>query len=246
MSSTPIAALFVDARGPYAGIANVEVWTRDGGSLFLFGGDHRADARTYDGDRPVVAHPPCERWCRLAGLVEARWGHARGDDGGAFDAALRAVRRCGGVLEHPAWSDAWPAFGLPRPRRSGGWVRGACGGWSCYVEQGRYGHPAKKGTFLYAFGALLPALDWSDPEPDARSTVWVSYCGNHTRDGRKRPRVSKREASRTPPAFRDLLISMARSATPAQREANELANVARWPDDCSAITTIARSHEAAE
>lgn len=43
------------------------------------------------------------------------------------------------------------------------------------------------------------------------------------------------------------LISMARSATPAQREANELANLARWPDDRSAITTIAqRSHEAAE
>ena len=198
MSAT-VAALYVDERGPYVGLEDVDTW-----------GISR-DARRYAGPHPVVAHPPCARWCRLAGLVEARWGHKRGEDDGCFVAALAAVRRCGGVLEHPAYSAAWAAHDLPRPPTGGGWVRGICGGWSCYVEQGRYGHPAKKATWLYAFGADLPALAWGS-SPDGASKALVSRCGNHTRADERRPRIGKREASRTPPPFRDLLLSIARSA----------------------------------
>lgn len=143
---TTVAALFVQRNGVYFGLPDVEPW------------DEQRDARGYDGPHPVVAHPPCSRWCRFAGLVEARWGHKRGEDGGCFEAALRAVRRCGGVLEHPAYSDAWSRFDLPTPPPlRHGWQRGICGGWSCYVEQGRYGHPAKKATWLYAFGVTPPA-----------------------------------------------------------------------------------------
>ena len=82
-----IAALFVDERpgGAYVGMPGVDVW-----------GVSR-DARLYPGPHPVVCHSPCARWCRLAGLVEARWGHRRGDDGGCFAAALGAVRRWGGT-----------------------------------------------------------------------------------------------------------------------------------------------------
>src|SRR3990167_2297049 len=105
-----VAALFVDPRVVYSGLPDVEVWCE------------QRDARLYAGPWPVVAHPPCARWCRLAGLVEARWGHKRGEDGGCFEAALRAVRTWGGVLEHPAYRDAWDAFGLPVPPRHGGWV----------------------------------------------------------------------------------------------------------------------------
>jgi hypothetical protein len=122
------------------------------------------------------------------------------------------VRRFGGVLEHPAYSDAWAAFDLPRPPTGGGWVRGICGGWSCYVEQGRYGHPAKKATWLYAFGVpTLPDLAWG-LLPDRESKALVSWCGNHTKAGDKRQRVGKKVASSTPPAFRDLLLQIARSA----------------------------------
>lgn len=221
-----IAAIFVDERGPYIGLPDVEAWTRHGGSLSLFGGDHQRDAMRYAGPWPVVGHPPCSRWCRLAGLVEARWGHRRGEDGGAFAHALGAVRAFGGVLEHPAYSDAWEAFELPRPDRRGGWHRGPCGGWSCHAEQGRYGHPAKKATWLYACGVLLPDLAWGH-DPDQRSQALVSWCGNHVRSGERRPRVGKRTASKTPESFREILVAMARSAHRGHRT-NERENVARW------------------
>lgn len=195
-SDRMIAALFVQRGGVYWDLPGVELW------------DEARDARRYPGPHPVVAHPPCSRWCRLAGLVEARWGHKRGDDGGCFAAALDAVRRWGGVLEHPAYSDAFAAFDLPRPSRHGGWQRGFCGGWSCHVEQGRYGHPAKKATWLYGHGVELPSLRWGSV-PDTTPSM-VSWCRNHSDD--PRPRIGKRAASATPPAFRDVLIDMARSA----------------------------------
>ncbi len=195
-----VAALYVEKNGVYANLPGVEVW------------DEARDARLYAGPWPVVAHPPCSRWCRLAGLVEARWGHKRGEDGGCFAAALAAVREFGGVLEHPAYSDAWPAFGLPRPMRGGGWTGNLLDpGHSAHVEQGRYGHSAKKATWLYAVGCDLPGLRFGS-RLDVRSSALVSWCGNHTSAFETRPRVGKAAAARTPEAFRDVLLEMARSA----------------------------------
>ena len=199
-----IAALYVSPSGHYAGLPDVELW------------DEARDARQYAGPWPVVAHPPCSRWCRLAGLVEARWGHRKGDDGGCFEAALRAVRTWGGVLEHPAYSDAFEAYGLPVPSQ-GGWQRTLCGGWVAHVEQGRYGHPAKKATWLYAHGVSeLPSLDWRTI-PDRASSALVSWCGNHTSKFEKRRRVGKAVASATPERFRDMLLEMARSVATGTR-----------------------------
>ena len=98
-----IAALFVEPNGVYAGLPDVDVW------------DEARDARLYEGPWPVVAHPPCARWSRLAGFTEARFGYKRGEDGGCFKAALCAVRAFGGIIEHPAYSKAWGAFNLPEP-----------------------------------------------------------------------------------------------------------------------------------
>lgn len=195
-----VAALYVQEGGTYYGLPGVDPWPKS------------RDARLYPGDSPVVAHPPCSRWCRLAGLVEARWGHKKGNDGGCFQMALLDVRRWGGVLEHPAYSDAWAAFSLARPPREGGWVEAdQQGGWACHVEQGRYGHPARKATWLYAVGTARPDLRWGY-DPDARSKALVSWCENHTDAHDNRPRVGKAAAAATPRAFRDVLIELARSA----------------------------------
>lgn len=141
----------------------------------------------------------------------ARLGHKRGEDGGCFASALLSVRTFGGVLEHPAYSDAWQAFGLLVPPRSGGWVKSAtCGGWTAHVEQGRYGHPAKKATWLYAQSRHLPTLRWGSIA-DQQSKALVSWCGNHVGSGEHRPRIGKAKASATPPEFREVLLSIARS-----------------------------------
>jgi hypothetical protein len=197
--STKIVALFVEKNGIYSNTPGVECW------------DESRDARKYDGPYPVVAHPPCSRWCRLAGLVEARWGHKRGEDGGCFESALSSVRKWGGVIEHPAYTDAWAVFGLIDPPRHGGWIRDIFGGWTCHVEQGRYGHPVKKATWLYVSGTDdLPPLRWGS-ELDSDSKALVSWCGNYTNAHDKRPRVGKKTASATPVEFRDMLIGIARS-----------------------------------
>lgn len=189
-----VAALYADPRGCYAGLPDVDLW------------DEARDARLYAGPWPAVAHPPCQRWCQMARVIEARYGHRVGDDGGCFAAALAAVRQWGGVLEHPAYSLAWPAFGLARPPVAGGWVRADDYGWTCHVEQCRYGHRARKATWLYAAGCELPELRWGRGE-------YTHQIGYQDQRGKARnlPTLGKRLASQTPPEFRDVLLSMART-----------------------------------
>lgn len=200
VAETTIAALFVANGGCYFGLEGVESW------------DEARDARTYPGPHPVVAHPPCQRWGSMASVNYARWGgeHNRpGNDGGCFAAALAAVRKWGGVLEHPAKSRAWAAYDLPTPLPRG-WLRTFCGGWVCEVWQSAYGHRAAKATWLYAAGiAEPPQLDW-------RRLPGTHQVGFHDQRGRERnkPTLSRREASATPLPFRDLLISIARVAHP--------------------------------
>ena len=147
-----VAALYVQPTGIYSRIPGVDLWPEG------------RDARTYAGPLPVVAHPPCDRWSRLAHIHKHRPGKGMGDDGGCFAAALAAVERWGGALEHPAGSAAWPAFGLPEPAEGGVWRRSLFRpGWSCLVEQGHYGHPAPKATLLYFVGP-------SEPPPVAMGT----------------------------------------------------------------------------
>jgi hypothetical protein len=204
-----VAALYVEPDGVYAGVDGVDPW------------DEARDARQYAGPHPVVAHPPCQRWGRFwHGSPRKPHQFQLGDDGGCFAAALAAVRRYGGVLEHPADSLAWKAFGLATPARTGGWGRADAlngwHGWTCYVEQGFYGHASRKGTWLYASGVELPALRWGrgpqrlDPVmlerhgyEYARRKGMVSMIG-----GKDKTKIR----NATPPEFRDLLISIARTA----------------------------------
>lgn len=193
--TTQIAALYVHRGGSYFGLDGVDPW------------DEARDARLYTGPHPVVAHPPCARWCRLAKQIEKRGGARVGDDGGTFAAALAAVRAWGGVLEHPAFSLAWAAHGLIAPPAGGGWaVADWRGGWTCRVDQSWYGHRAQKSTWLYAVGSWLPSLRWERREGEI--TVTTSRRIN----GHRHEMKNKSERAATPPAFRDILIEIARRA----------------------------------
>lgn len=199
-----VAALFVERDGPYFGLAGVDPW------------DEARDARMYAGPSPVVAHPPCERWGRFwHGSTRKPHQYKLGDDGGCFAAALASVRRWGGVLEHPADSRAWSHHNLNAPVRGGGWIAAdMLGGWTCYVEQGHYGHAARKPTWLYAFGVDLPELNWTLGEQRLHPIALERYgyakarrIGMVAMVGGKH---KKRIRNTTPAEFRDLLLSIAR------------------------------------
>jgi hypothetical protein len=99
-----------------------------------------------------------------------------------------------------------------------------CGGWSCYVEQGRYGLPVKKATWLYAFGVELPDLQWGYV-PDARGEEpngdfggianwrdrWAKPTGLEDANSWWKKNRHNGLRSATPTAFRDALLKMARS-----------------------------------
>jgi len=197
-----IAALFVETNGVYFGIPDVDPW------------DEKRDARLYNGPLPVVAHPPCARWGRYwFGGPSAKVKRKLGDDGGCFAAALEAVRKWGGILEHPEASKAWPAFGIPTPPRNGGWIACLDGGYTCCVEQGHYGHRARKATWLYVYGFKPPSLIWGPSSKRERLDE-----GFHSTEERRRAvrtgicqRLSDKQRKATPIAFRDLLLDMARS-----------------------------------
>ena len=203
-----VAALYVETNGVYYGLTNVDPW------------DEARDARLYAGPYPVVAHPPCARWGRYwyGGPMLHKQGRRLnlGDDGGCFAAAFEAVREWGGVIEHPEASYAWPAFGIPKPPSAGGWVGCLDGGWTCCVEQGHYGHRARKATWLYVYGTVPSPLIWGKSDAGVRVDQ-----GFHSKEERRRvqrlgtlratgsDRMPRRECKATPTIFRDVLISIA-------------------------------------
>ncbi len=198
-----IAALFVETNGVYFGLDGVDPW------------DITRDARNYAGPYPVVAHPPCQRWGRYwNGGPSTKVKRELGADAGCFEAAIRAVRKYGGVLEHPEASHAWDRFGLMRPPKTGGWVRNEVG-WSCCIEQGHYGHRARKATWLYANVPNPPELIWGPSKGERLDE------GFHSSEERRAARaagiapikrLSTAENLATPVVFRDLLINLARTA----------------------------------
>lgn len=192
----PIAALYVIKDGHYFGMPGVDPWDKD------------RDARGYAGPHAVIAHPPCARWCQLASVNNKRWGTPIAEDGGLFERALEQVRLYGGVLEHPAYSLAWDKFDLPRPQR-GHWSGSLWdAGVTIELSQSAYGHKARKRTWLYAVGVdtSIPVLT-GDPQPEFAVGAGVNLGMN------KRKRIFGAETMATPPAFRDLLVELARSVT---------------------------------
>lgn len=201
--------MFVQDRGTYCGLGDVEPWGVE------------QDARKYDGPWPVVAHPPCARWGRYwSGGPSAKVRRKLGDDDGCFESAFVSVHHYGGVLEHPEASAAWHRYDIPSPPKSGGWIKCSNGAWTCCVEQGHYGHLARKATWLYVVGMILPpSLIWGPAEGARRLDA-----GYHSAEERRRAvrtgscqRLSKRQCNATPEAFRDLLLGLARRTQPLDK-----------------------------
>lgn len=203
-----IAALYVETNGHYYGQPGVDPW------------DEARDARAYDGPYPIVAHPPCQRWGRYSEMHPIKGKiNDTGADAGCFLAALTAVRKWTGVIEHPAHSKAYKPewFNLGKPSMEGGWVPALDGiGYICHVEQGHYGHFSRKATWLYAVGIPLPELIWGPSEQRIHPRALELHGYEKARRIGAMAMVGGKDKTlirdRTPIPFRDLLVSMVRDA----------------------------------
>ena len=222
-----IAALFVATGGCYYGIPDVDPW------------DQARDARLYRGPWPVVAHPPCQRWGKMwfgQPLTVKLTGQRQrlGDDDGCFAHALWSARTFGGVIEHPWESKAWPYFGLNVPAREGGWIEAdKLGGWTCCVEQGRYGHYARKPTLLYVNGCDRPELVWGrtswEPDPAVVARMGLKRAKKLGEMGARGGGKDSAPRINTPLPFRDLLLSIARNVRDAGTILSTVQGVNRMP-----------------
>jgi hypothetical protein len=211
-----VAALYVETGGCYFGLPGVDPW------------DEARDARKYAGPHPVVAHPPCQRWGRFwHGSTRTPHQYKLGDDGGCFMAAAHAVAEFGGVLEHPADSHAWAHNDIPKPPRAGGWIDASAWwhvpAWTCCVYQGKYGHLSGKPTWLYASGMRredLPELRWGKTEQRIHPRALELHGYEKARRIGMMAMVGGKDKTRirnaTPPEFRDVLLSIARSVVSAK------------------------------
>lgn len=208
-----IAALYVETDGAYFGLPGVDPW------------DEQRDARKYAGPWPVVAHPPCQRWGRFwHGSTAKPHQFEKGADDGCFLAAFEAAHHWGGVIEHPADSHAWDAFGIPKPPRSGGWIDAGMGygsqpAFTCCVYQGHYGHFSGKPTWLYVVGLYrheLPELRWGKTEQRLHPVALAKHGYEKARRIGMMAMVGGKDKTRirnaTPAEFQAVLLEIASEA----------------------------------
>lgn len=174
-----VSVLFARADSCYTDLVG-DVW------------DRRRDARRYVGSNAVVCHPPCRGWGRLR-----NWAKPRPDEKALALFAVDQVRRCGGVLEHPWGSTLWPVAGLPHPGYVDAW-----GGWTLLIDQGWWGHPAPKPTYLYIVGLQ-------------RDDVGELPVQLHRAEGRTL-QLSPADRERTPPRLAAWLVDLASRCTMPQ------------------------------
>lgn len=183
----PVSVLFARSDSFYYDLV-ADVW------------DIKRDARGYAGMNSVVCHPPCRGWGRLRHLAKPR-----PDEKALALFAIEQVRRCGGVLEHPMGSSLWHEASLPKPGLVDDW-----GGWTLLVDQGWFGHPAPKPTYLYICGVTssqVPALPVKLQRAEGRTM-----------------RLIPAEREHTPIEFAKFLVQVASMATAPARCNTDLAD----------------------
>lgn len=180
-----IAALFVLPNSIYKTLPGVDCY------------DEQRDARTFDMSCPVVAHPPCRSWSRLKAFSKGSQ-----EDKALAPWAVDVVRKCGGVLEHPAYSSLWGYCNLPKP----GYGYDDFGGWTLDIDQHWFGHMARKQTWLYIVGCKSDAIPGYSISLDAITHV----VDTSQRANRKYKYLAKRHIQATPVKLAEWLVELAR------------------------------------
>lgn len=179
MNPETVAALCVNSRSHYHELPGVECF------------DVRRDVRTFGGGCPVVAHPPCRAW-------SAKCAHQAKPPPGEKELGPLCVdwlRKCGGVLEHPAHSRLFDFCDIPKPNEP---ARG--GLWSMWVSQSWFGCTMRKNTWLVFSGVERAAVE----------LPFVLHDGSA--DYRKWQLMSKAQRSLTPLTMALWLVEIARKS----------------------------------
>lgn len=190
-----VAALFVRSDSVY--------WSMPGVDCF----DVERNALTWSGGCPVVAHPPCRLWSRLAPFAKCGDSHVERYFG-VF--AARMVRLWGGVLEHPARSWLFCAAGLPSPG-----VVDEFGGFTVPVTLYDFGARVRKPTWVYVCRPTVKVVPPLRLGEASHTVGWSSRA--RITGGRYRPGCSKRENEATPPPMAQWLVEIAGSCQAAGR-----------------------------
>ena len=149
--------------------------------------DIERDARSFRSDKPVVAHPPCRSW-------SAFLSHQAKPLPGEKELAplcVEFLRKCGGILEHPAHSNLWKHLDLPRP---GDAERN--GLWSVEVNQSWWGDERTKKTWLLVCGVQELTIPVSPHDSSRDKHLWA--------------KMSTRQRAATPVRFANWLVDIAR------------------------------------
>ncbi len=140
-----IAVLFAMSDSIYKTFPECDVYDADRNAL------------TFNGGKPVIAHPPCRLFSKLR-----RFSTADKSEKKLAYWAVDTVRKNGGVLEHPFKSKLWEEKNLPKPNQKDKW------GFTIALPQFWFGHKALKRTFFYICGLdikNLPAIRFNLGEP---------------------------------------------------------------------------------
>lgn len=186
VASSAVTVLFVRAQSIYKLLPACDCY------------DRGRDARQYAGNDPVVAHHPCRTWGNLRTMATK----APADEHDLSPWAIDQVRRCGGVLEHPAGSTLFDYRKCGTQERPDEW-----GGYTIKVNQFDWGHRCNKPTKLYIVGCVdLPAM----PKRDGQPTHCITQ-GHGIRIGHPlfKSRVPQWEREATPPEFAKWLVEVA-------------------------------------
>ncbi len=175
-----ITVLFARSDSVYKTLPGCDIW------------DIERDATKWNGNDPVICHPPCRAWGRLRTFAKPRPGEKE-----LAIYSIDLVRNNGGVLEHPYGSLLWREQNLPPPGK-----RDLFNGFTFPISQHWFGHRAEKKSLLYICGI--------SPKEIPDFPICLDYP-THVVQSRKKnslPHISKPEREHTPKLFAEWLVDL--------------------------------------
>lgn len=184
----PVSHYFTQYRQPRVAVlccSRFSEYTRIEGTERF---DIERDARSFPGQMPVVAHPPCAQWSNTC----AHLAVADEPTKSLGPLCVAHVKRWGGVLEHPAHSRLWSFCELPQPGQ------GDSHFFCLEVCQSWWDAPLEKPTWLLFSGIHRRQISFPITlrHPGCELPIWN--------------RLSRKARSHTPPNFAQWLVDVAR------------------------------------